>query len=65
MHNKKQILSQTKSLKLETQSGEMARIESIMRVTLSADHRVVDGAAGARWLQAFKKAMESPYMLMI
>ena len=43
----------------------MARIESIMKVTLSCDHRVVDGATGARWLQSFKKVMESPFNLLL
>lgn len=35
-----------------------------MLVTLSCDHRVVDGAVGAEWLLEFKKYMETP-MLMI
>jgi len=29
-------------------------------VCLSADHRLVDGAVGAKWLQEFKKLMEAP-----
>lgn len=32
----------------------------VMKVTLSADHRPVDGALGALWLQALKKHLESP-----
>jgi pyruvate dehydrogenase E2 component (dihydrolipoamide acetyltransferase) len=32
----------------------------IMTVTLSADHRVVDGATGARWLQAFVRRVQNP-----
>lgn len=32
----------------------------IMHVTLSCDHRAIDGALGARWLQAFRKALENP-----
>lgn len=31
-----------------------------MTVTLSCDHRVVDGALGAQWLQEFQRIMESP-----
>ena len=33
--------------------GNLA-VATVMSVTLSADHRAVDGAVGARWLQAFK-----------
>jgi pyruvate dehydrogenase E2 component (dihydrolipoamide acetyltransferase) len=36
---------------------------SVMTVTLSADHRVVDGADAARWLEHFKAAMEDPRAL--
>ncbi len=36
-----------------------------LKVTLSADHRVTDGAEGARWLQVFKSIMEDPIQLLI
>lgn len=35
-----------------------------MRVTLSCDHRVIDGAVGARFLQTFKQLLESPMMML-
>jgi len=38
---------------------------SVMSVTLSCDHRVVDGAIGARWLQQFKKYLEKPYTMLL
>ena len=38
---------------------------TIMSVTLSVDHRAVDGAIGARWLAAFKVAVENPISLML
>lgn len=38
---------------------------NVMSVTLSCDHRVVDGAVGARWLQAFKKYMENPVSILL
>jgi pyruvate dehydrogenase E2 component (dihydrolipoamide acetyltransferase) len=36
-----------------------------VKVTLSADHRVTDGAEAARWLQVFKEFMEHPLRLLI
>jgi pyruvate dehydrogenase E2 component (dihydrolipoamide acetyltransferase) len=36
-----------------------------MLVTLSCDHRVVDGAVGAQWLQVFKRYMESPATMIL
>jgi pyruvate dehydrogenase E2 component (dihydrolipoamide acetyltransferase) len=36
-----------------------------MTVTLSCDHRVVDGAIGAQWLGAFKSYIENPVTLML
>ncbi|MBI1288293.1 MAG: pyruvate dehydrogenase complex dihydrolipoamide acetyltransferase [Flavobacteriales bacterium] len=37
---------------------------NVMKVTLSCDHRVVDGATGSRFLQTFKKLMENPVLLL-
>jgi len=34
-------------------------------VTLSCDHRSVDGAVGARWLQYFQKFMEDPHSMLL
>eukprot|EP00520_Triparma_pacifica_P012575 CAMPEP_0118671684 /NCGR_PEP_ID=MMETSP0785-20121206/22133_1 /TAXON_ID=91992 /ORGANISM="Bolidomonas pacifica, Strain CCMP 1866" /LENGTH=377 /DNA_ID=CAMNT_0006566585 /DNA_START=186 /DNA_END=1321 /DNA_ORIENTATION=+ len=36
-----------------------------MEVTMSCDHRVVDGAVGAEWLQAFKEGMEKPESMLL
>jgi pyruvate dehydrogenase E2 component (dihydrolipoamide acetyltransferase) len=38
---------------------------NIMKVTLSCDHRVVDGASGAAFLQTFKQYMENPVMMLV
>lgn len=35
-----------------------------MKVTLSCDHRVVDGASGAQFLQTFKNYIENPIVLL-
>ncbi|MGD9590763.1 MAG: pyruvate dehydrogenase complex dihydrolipoamide acetyltransferase [Pyrinomonadaceae bacterium] len=40
-------------------------VRSIMNVTMSCDHRVVDGATGARFLQTFKQMLESPAMMLL
>jgi pyruvate dehydrogenase E2 component (dihydrolipoamide acetyltransferase) len=39
-------------------------IRSIMNVTMSCDHRVIDGATGARFLQTFKQMLEQPAMML-
>jgi pyruvate dehydrogenase E2 component (dihydrolipoamide acetyltransferase) len=36
----------------------------MMKVTLSCDHRVVDGATGARFLQTFKNYLEDPVRII-
>jgi len=36
-----------------------------MRVTLSVDHRVLDGADGARWLQKLKALLEAPMRMLV
>ena len=38
----------------------MFAIKSLMTATLSADHRIIDGAIGARFLQDVKKLLENP-----
>ena len=40
-------------------------IHQIMRVTMSCDHRVVDGAVGAQFLQTFKQILENPLYLFL
>ena len=45
-------------------NGQVA-IATIMSCTIACDHRVVDGAVGAQWLQAFKKIIEAPAMLAL
>ncbi|KAK9109860.1 hypothetical protein Sjap_017920 [Stephania japonica] len=38
---------------------------SYMSVTLSCDHRVIDGAIGAEWLKAFKGYVENPESMLL
>ena len=39
-------------------------LRPMMHLTLSADHRIVDGAAGARFLADLKATLENPYLLI-
>jgi len=43
--------------------GEVV-VRQLMRVTMSCDHRVVDGATGSKFLQTFKKILENPLYLL-
>jgi pyruvate dehydrogenase E2 component (dihydrolipoamide acetyltransferase) len=38
---------------------------TIMSCTLACDHRTLDGATGARWVQEFKKIIEAPGLLAL
>jgi len=40
-------------------------VQNIMRLTLSCDHRVVDGAVGARFLSTLKDYIENPVLMLI
>jgi pyruvate dehydrogenase E2 component (dihydrolipoamide acetyltransferase) len=44
--------------------GQMV-VANVMDVTLSVDHRVVDGALGAEFLAAFKRYIENPSLLLV
>ncbi|XP_026457814.1 dihydrolipoyllysine-residue acetyltransferase component 2 of pyruvate dehydrogenase complex, mitochondrial-like isoform X3 [Papaver somniferum] len=41
------------------------KFASYMAVTLSCDHRVIDGAVGAEWLKAFKGYIENPESMLL
>ncbi|KAI7757868.1 hypothetical protein M8C21_026786 [Ambrosia artemisiifolia] len=47
-----------------TAAGEF-KFASYMSVTLSCDHRVIDGAIGAEWLKAFKGYIENPETMLL
>ena len=44
-------------------NGQLA-VATVMSVTLTCDHRVVDGATGAKWVQAFKGLVEDPVTML-
>ncbi len=41
------------------------KVGNIMKMTLSCDHRVVDGAVGAAFLQTLKEYMENPMKMLV
>ncbi|KAG5021542.1 hypothetical protein JHK85_017884 [Glycine max] len=45
--------------------AEEFKFASFMSVTLSCDHRVIDGAIGAEWLKAFKGYIENPETMLL
>ena len=45
--------------------GDKIGIATMMAVTMSCDHRVIDGATGARFLQAFKQYVEEPAAMLL
>jgi pyruvate dehydrogenase E2 component (dihydrolipoamide acetyltransferase) len=50
--------------KVIVEQGQMT-VATMMSVTLSADHRAVDGALAAEWLKAFKHRIENPLTMLV
>jgi pyruvate dehydrogenase E2 component (dihydrolipoamide acetyltransferase) len=44
--------------------GQLA-VATVLHATVSADHRVIDGALAAEWMAAFVAAVEQPLQLMV
>lgn len=59
------ILAVGASMKRPIVENDQIKIATIMSVTLSSDHRVVDGAVGAKFLASFKKYIENPAMMLV
>ncbi|CAO1632274.1 unnamed protein product [Jaminaea pallidilutea] len=49
----------------DPESEKGFRTAQVMSATASFDHRVVDGATGARWTDALKRALENPLSFML
>ncbi|HEY2886153.1 MAG TPA: pyruvate dehydrogenase complex dihydrolipoamide acetyltransferase [Rhizomicrobium sp.] len=45
--------------------GDKIEVATVMTVTMSCDHRVIDGATGARFLQSFKQFIEEPAAMLL
>jgi pyruvate dehydrogenase E2 component (dihydrolipoamide acetyltransferase) len=57
-------LGAVKTVPVVNEDGDLVA-GSRMKATISADHRVTDGAEAARFLQAFKAALEQPMRLVL
>jgi pyruvate dehydrogenase E2 component (dihydrolipoamide acetyltransferase) len=58
------ILSVGAGEKRPVARGDQLAVATVMTVTLTCDHRVVDGAIGARFLAAFKAMIEEPLTML-
>ena len=58
------ILSVGAGEKRAVVKGDQIVAATVMTVTLTCDHRVVDGAIGARWHAAFRGYVEDPITLL-
>jgi pyruvate dehydrogenase E2 component (dihydrolipoamide acetyltransferase) len=58
------ILAVGSILKKPVVKNDQIVIGNMMKVTLSCDHRVVDGATGAQFLQTLKAMLENPVMML-
>jgi len=59
------ILSVGAGEKRPVARGDQLAVATVMSVTLTCDHRVVDGAIGARFLAAFKAMIEEPVTMIV
>ena len=48
-----------------TNSGQAIKARQVMKVTLSCDHRVIDGAVAAKFLNQLKAYLENPIALIL
>ncbi len=59
------ILAVGESSKRAVVIDDQIKIATMVDLTLSSDHRVVDGVVGAKFLAAFKKFIESPVLMFL
>jgi pyruvate dehydrogenase E2 component (dihydrolipoyllysine-residue acetyltransferase) len=59
------ILAIGRIKEIVVKNGDGFGVTNVMKVTLSCDHRSVDGAVGAAFLQTFKKFMENPVTMLV
>jgi len=59
------IMAVGKIKEIVVKKGEGFAVTNVMKVTMSCDHRSVDGAVGAAFLQTVKKFMENPIGMLV
>jgi pyruvate dehydrogenase E2 component (dihydrolipoamide acetyltransferase) len=59
------ILAVGKTTPTPVVEGTNIEVRQVMKLTLSCDHRVVDGAVGARFLQTLKAYLEEPLLMFV
>lgn len=59
------ILAVGKIKEVVVKTADGFGVKNVMKVTLSCDHRSVDGAVGAAFLQTLKKYVENPVMMLV
>lgn len=59
------ILAVGKIKEIVVKKGEGFTTTNVMKLTLSCDHRSVDGAVGAAFLQTLKKFIENPVLMLV
>ena len=59
------IMAVGKIKEIVVKKGEAFGLTNVMKVTMSCDHRSVDGAVGAAFLQTVKKFMENPIGMLV
>jgi pyruvate dehydrogenase E2 component (dihydrolipoamide acetyltransferase) len=59
------ILAVGRIKEVVVKKGEGFGVTNVMKVTLSCDHRSVDGAVGAAFLQTVKKFLENPVTMLV
>jgi pyruvate dehydrogenase E2 component (dihydrolipoamide acetyltransferase) len=59
------ILAVGRIKEVVVKKGDGFAVTNVMKLTLSCDHRSVDGAVGASFLQTLKKYMENPVMMLV
>lgn len=59
------ILAVGESVKRPVVVNDQIAIATMMELTLSCDHRVVDGVIGAKFLAVFKKLIEKPILMLV
>ncbi|GAB3780451.1 pyruvate dehydrogenase complex dihydrolipoamide acetyltransferase [Spirosoma horti] len=58
-------IKQTVKFEGDAAGVPVAKPTNVMKVTLSCDHRVVDGATGSAFLQTFKQLLEDPMRMLV